>query len=31
MGQFQKTFAVGLNGIPVFAWHLGARVKQVKS
>lgn len=30
-GQFQKTLAVGLNGIPVFVQHLGAHVKQAKS
>lgn len=31
MGQVQKTFAVGLNRIPVFVWHFGAHVKQAKS
>lgn len=31
MGQFQKTFAVGLSGIPVSVQHLGAHINQVKT
>jgi len=30
-GQFQKSFPLGLNGIPVFVWYVGAHIQQAKS